>query len=130
MVSLIEILKDNAIHKDSHKTIKVLYISNVVLVPIEEILAYNLRLLGIECSITIGLFNSPITSMKNHSSDYDILVINIDPFYQVINENCDNSAFTNNQLQQLETNYTALINQVLANNEFEKPIINSSYFRR
>jgi FkbH-like protein len=123
MVSLIEILKDNAIHKDSHHTIKLLYISNVVMVPIEEILAYNLRLLGIECSITTGLYNSPITSMKNHANEYDILVINIDPFYQVVNENFTNNAFTNNQIQQLETNYTELINQVLASNELGKPII-------
>jgi FkbH-like protein len=114
MVNIIDILRENNRNKDTNHKIKILYVSNLALIPLNEVLTYNLRLLGIQSEVTTGLFNSPITEIKKYSHNHDVIVINLDIFSSSIDSGSNLNEVSETSLQYLESNYIELINQILS----------------
>ena len=114
MINIIDILRANNLNKDiNHKT-KILYVSNLALIPLDEVLTYHLRLLGIQSKVTTGLFNSPITEIKKYIHDHDVVIINLDLFSSSIDSVSNLRQVSETSLQYLESNYIEIINQILS----------------
>ena len=126
MINIIDILRANNLNKDvNHKT-KILYVSNLALIPLDEVLTYHLRLLGIQSKVTTGLFNSPITEIKKYIHDHDVIIINLDLFSSLIDSVPNLHQVSETSLQYLESNYIEIINQILSIIPNEKPTIFTS----
>ena len=126
MINIIDILRANNLNKDiNHKT-KILYVSNLALIPLDEVLTYHLRLLGIQSKVTTGLFNSPITEIKKYIHDHDVVIINLDLFSSSIDSVSNLRQVSETSLQYLESNYIEIINQILSIIPSEKPTIFTS----
>ena len=121
-MKLIEILQDNARYRNISGKKKILYLSNFSMIPIDEVLAYHMRLLGINIEVTIGLLNSPVEQIKKHSYNHDMIIVNIDLFsiFTSIGDLNDTSL---EKYKQLEDYYTGLINQVLGSTPASREIL-------
>lgn len=102
---------------------RVLYLSNIALIPFEEVLTYNLGYLGVNCEVKTSLYNSPVIEITKEASNYDVVVINYDPFIFLLNPNQQLVQISLMELENLEQNFIQLVNQILTLLPTDKKIL-------
>ncbi len=123
MLKLAELIRENNRYRDFSNNRQILYLSNLVLIPFDEILFYHLRLLGLSSGVKIGMFNSIVTEIVRYSDDHDAIVVNYDPFAFMLESNYYLRKVTSKECQNLEDNFIQLINQMIQNLPPDKPVI-------
>jgi FkbH-like protein len=123
MLKILDLIKENNRFRNSSNAREILYLSNQSLILFDEILLYNLRLLGLFDKVKTGLFNSIVAEIMNISSECEAIVVNYDPFALMLDSNHYLREISSMELQNLEDNYFRLINQVINNLPPGKPVL-------
>lgn len=113
MVKIADMIKRNLDYSHSPNKTRVLYLSNMALIPFEEVLIYNLGYLGVNCEVKTSLYHSPVIEIAKKASNYDVVVINHDPFTFLLDSNQQLVQISLMELENLEQNFIQLVNQIL-----------------